>query len=468
MNPSRQDVEAVVREVMKRLETGGGEQSQPSNSCLPCVDEAVGKSAVAFRALQSVSLDLRYKLVAAMRDAAAAHVKEISTLAVTETGLGRVEDKIKKNLLVTIKTPGPEILEPRAKSGDQGLMLTERAPHGVIGSIIPTTNPTETVINNGIAMVAGGNAVVFNAHPNAKKCSNRCVEILDEAIVGTGGPANLIGAVTEPTIETAKALMQHPGIALLCVTGGPAVVRQAMLSGKKVIAAGPGNPPAVVDETADIPKAARDIVDGASLDNNIICTSEKETVVVASVCDALKREMIACGCIEVSGGDIDRLCGVIFERVEGRQGIINKKFVGKNAEVILREIGIEAGPETRLAICEVDRDHPLPWTEQLMPVMPIVRAPNVDEAIELGVAYEGGRRHTAAMHSKNIEKLSKMARMINCSIFVKNGPSFAGLGMGGEGYTSFTIASPTGEGMTSPISFTRERRCTLVDYFRIV
>ena len=262
--------------------------------------------------------------------------------------------------------------------------------------------------------------------------------------------------------------MKHKDIALLVVTGGPGVVREAMLSGKKVIAAGPGNPPAVVDETADIPLAARNIVAGASLDNNIICTAEKEVVVVASVADELKRQMATCGCIEVTGADIERLCSVIFESRQGRKGVIDKKWIGKNANVILREIDVEAPPSTRLLVCEVDRDHPLPWTEQLMPVMPVVRVANVDEAIDLALAYEGGRRHTATMHSRNIEKLSKMARLVNCSIFVKNGPTFAGLGMGGEGYASFTIASPTGEGMTSPISFTRERRCTPVDSFRIV
>ena len=434
----------------------------------PQVDEAVSRARRAFDALNALSLDVRFAMIAAMRAAAKAHVKELSVAAVEETGLGRAEDKIRKNLLVTVKTPGPEILEPRAKSGDYGLMLMERAPHGVIGSIIPTTNSTETVINNSISMISGGNAVVFNAHPSAKRCSNRCCDILNEAIVDAGGPRDLITYVPDPTIETAQALMQHPGIKLLCVTGGPGVVRQAMLSGKKVVAAGPGNPPAVVDETADIALAARNIVAGASLDNNIICTSEKEVVVVASVADELKRHMIANGCVEIAGKDIDRLCDVIFESRQGRKGVINKKWVGKNAGLILNEIGVQAGPEVRLVLVEVERDHALPWTEQLMPVMPVVRVSNVDEAIDLAVQYEGGRGHTATMHSRNIDKLSAMARRINCSIFIKNGSTVAGLGMGGEGYTSFTIASPTGEGMTTAISFTRERRCTLVDSFRIV
>ncbi len=437
-------------------------------SSLPAVDEAVSRAQGAFRAMGELGLDVRYAIIAAMRAAARAHVKELSVSAVEETGLGRAVDKVKKNLLVAIKTPGPEILEPSARSGDHGLMIMERAPHGVIASIIPTTNPTETVINNAISMISGGNTVVFNAHPNARNCSKRCVEILNEAALAAGGPADLLVAVDDPTIQTAQALMRHDGIALLCVTGGPGVVREAMGSGKKVIGAGPGNPPAVVDETADIQHAAQAIVEGASLDNNIVCVSEKECVVVDSVCDELKRAMVGEGCMEITGNDVERLSNVIFEERSGRSGRMNKDFVGKNPCVILREIGIDAGPEVRLVLCEVDREHALPWTEQLMPVFPIVRAADVDDAIDLAVAYEGGCRHTATMHSTNITKLSKMARLINCSIFVKNGSTVAGLGMGGEGYTSFTIASPTGEGLTTAISFTRERRCTLVDSFRIV
>ncbi len=440
----------------------------PESSTQSQVDQAVARAQTAFEQLDALPLRVRYEIVAAMRATAKAHVKDLSTMAVDETGLGRAIDKIKKNLLVTVKTPGPEILEPRAFSGDRGLALMERAPFGVIGAIIPTTNPTETIINNGIGMISAGNAVVFNAHPAARNCSNHCVELLDAAIVQAGGPHNLVTCIPDPTIATAQAIMHHPGIALLCVTGGPGVVAEAMKSGKKTIAAGPGNPPAVVDETADIPLAARNIVHGASLDNNIVCIAEKVVVAVDSVVDELKREMVGCGSLEVEGADIERLCDVIFARRDGSKGVINKDYVGKNAGRILNAIGIDAGPDVRLAICEVDHDHALPWTEQLLPVLPIVRVANADEAIDWAVRYEGGRRHTATMHSRNIEKLSEMARRINCSVFVKNGPTYAGLGLGGEGYTSFTIASPTGEGLTTAISFSRERRCTLVDHFRIV
>lgn len=432
------------------------------------VSGAVARAQCAFEAFDAVGLNARYGIIAAMREAAQAHVKELSTFAVEETGLGRAVDKVKKNLLVILKTPGPEILEPKAATGDRGLMLTERAPHGVIGAIIPTTNPTETVINNSISMVSGGNAVVFNAHPAAKRCSIRCAQILNDAIVAAGGPDGIVSWVEDPDIDSAQALMADPGVKLLCVTGGPGVVKQAMICGKKVVAAGPGNPPAVVDDTADIPKAAQAIVDGASLDNNIVCIAEKEVVVVDSVADELKREMCARNCIEVTGDDIERLMNVIFQSRDGRNGVIDKQWIGKNAGLILNQIGIGAGDEVRLAIVDVDRDHPLPWTEQLLPVMPIVRARDAADAIDLAIAYEGGRGHTATMHSRNIDHLSAMARRINCSIFVKNGPTYAGLGFGGEGYTSYTIASPTGEGLTTALSFTRQRRCTLVDHFRIV
>lgn len=440
----------------------------PTNSPEIRVAQAVTRARVAFQAFDRVSLNARYGIIAAMRTAAQAHVKELSLLAVEETGLGRAVDKVKKNLLVAIKTPGPEILEPKAATGDRGLMLMEHAPHGVIGAIIPTTNPTETVINNSISMISGGNAVVFNAHPAAKRCSIRCAEILNDAIVSAGGPDGLITCVDDPDIDTAQALMVDPGVKLLCVTGGPGVVKQAMVCGKKVVAAGPGNPPAVVDETADIAKAAQAIVDGASLDNNIVCIAEKEVVVVASVADELKRAMCDRGCVEVSGEQLEKVMDVIFESREGSKGVIDKRWVGKNAGTILEAAGLSGGEDVRLVICEVDRDHPLPWTEQLLPVLPIVRVDTVDDAIDLAVTYEGGRGHTATMHSRNIEKLSDMARRINCSIFIKNGPTYAGLGLGGEGYTSFTIASPTGEGLTTALSFTRQRRCTLVDHFRIV
>ncbi len=434
------------------------------------IDEAVKAARGAFVALDALGLERRVKIVSAMREASLMHAEELARMAVSETGLGRVEDKIQKNRLVAAKTPGPEELTPAACSGDHGLMLTEPAPFGVIGAITPVTNPTSTIICNAIGMISAANAVVFNAHPSAKQCSSATIRLLNAAIAAAGGPPNLLTCVAEPTIVSAGELMKHPLVRILVVTGGPGVVAAAMNSGKRAICAGPGNPPAVVDPTADIEKAGRAIVYGHSFDNNVICVDEKEVIVVDGVAEALKSSMKRAGALELGASDLKRLEAVIFEKNAGPRGhaVMNKRFVGKNASVILSELGISAGPEVKTIIVDVPQDHPLIWTEQMMPVLPLTRVRSVDEAIDLAVQAEGGCFHTATMHSHDITALSKMARRCNCSIFVKNGSAVSGLGHGGEGYTSFTIASPTGEGMTGPRAFSRWRRCTLVDQFRIV
>ncbi|MFT3770396.1 MAG: aldehyde dehydrogenase EutE [Minicystis sp.] len=434
------------------------------------IDEAARAARGAFAALSGVGLEHRKQIIESMRKAMRAQAENLARLAVEESGLGRYEDKIQKNLLVTNKTPGPEELVPQAITGDHGLALIEPAPFGVIGAITPVTNPPSTIICNAIGMVSAGNTVVFNAHPSAKRVSMATIRFLNQAIVAAGGPPNVLTCIAEPTIHSAGELMKHPLIRLLVVTGGPGVVAAAMNSGKRAICAGPGNPPAVVDATADIDQAGRNIVMGHSFDNNVICVDEKECIVVDSVADALKASMKRAGAVEIKTADLPRLEKVIFEKNAGPRGhaTVNRKFVGKNASLILQELGIPAGPEVRCLIVDVPNDHPLVWTEQMMPVLPVTRVRNVDEAIDLAVAAEGGNYHTATMHSHDLPALSKMARKCNCSIFVKNGRSVAGLGADGEGYTSFTIASPTGEGLTTPRSFSRWRRCTLVDHFRIV
>jgi acyl-CoA reductase-like NAD-dependent aldehyde dehydrogenase len=429
----------------------------------PDVDSAAKAARKAFEQYDRTPLETRNRMIEAMRRTVLDHVRELSEYAHAETGLGRVDDKIKKNTLVATKTPGTEILRPISYSGDYGLMVTERAPYGVFGAITPTTNPTETICNNGIGMLAGGNAVVFNTHPSAWRVCAWLVHLLNEAIVGAGGPENLLCSIAEPTIESAQALMRHPLIRILTVTGGPGVVKEAMNSGKRAIAAGPGNPPAVVDETAHLDIAARGIVDGASIDNNIICTAEKEVLAVSSITDKLKEQLVREGCYLMNDKQVRQLEGVVLDGDH-----TNKKFVGKNAGQILKQIGVHVGDDVRLAIAELPEEHPFVQHELLMPVIGIVRYPDVAAAIAGAKRVEHGFGHTAVMYSTNIDALSAMARTINTSIFVKNGPNLNGLGYHGEGYTSFTIASPTGEGLTTAVSFTRERRCTLKDHFRFV
>ena len=425
-------------------------------------ESAVKAATEAYHRVKDTPIEVRKKAVEAMREVGRRLAPEISRMAVEETGLGRVDDKINKNLIVANKTPGFEALQPRSFTGDRGLTLDERAPYGVICSITPCTNATETILNNGIGMVAGGNSVVFNVHPSAKDVNNFFVRELNKAMVAVGYPANVLCSVGQPTIQSAQALMKHPGVRLLVVTGGPAVVKAAMATGKKTIAAGPGNPPALVDETADLARAARDIGAGHSLDNNIVCIIEKEVIAVASIADRLKQEFERLGAYIVKDSDVAKLERVILE-----DGHINRKFVGKNVSVILREIGVNVSDSVRFALVEVDEKHPFVQLEQLMPILPLFRVPTVEAGIEAAVRVEHGFFHTATCHSSNIDVLHNMARAVNTSLFIKNGPSYAGLGFGGEGWTSWTIAGPTGEGLTTAWDFTRERRCTLVDRFRI-
>jgi acyl-CoA reductase-like NAD-dependent aldehyde dehydrogenase len=482
-------IDAIVQKVMTELRQGervrhGPLPEAPSGAPLPGpapvlrhgenlfpdVDSAVAAARQAYRQLDDLPLAVREQMILHIRRVARENAQLLAHEAWQETGMGRYEDKIEKNLLNANKTPGTEILNATAWSGDGGLTVVEYAPYGVIGSIIPSTNPTSTIICNSIGMVAAGNAVVFNAHPGARACSNHAVQLINEAIVEAGGPPNLVCALAEPTIETAQGIMRHPDVNLLTVTGGAGVVREAMQSGKRAVCAGPGNPPVVVDETADLEHAGRDVVRGGAFDNNVICIDEKEVIAVASIADDLKQAMCEHGAYEINSWQLNRLMRSIFTEVPpaGQHGMMNKAFIGKNANVLLKEIGVDVGNEVRLVLVEVERDHPLVLSEQMMPIMPLVRVRDADEGIDLAKRVEHGFRHTAVMHSKNLDHLSRMAREMNCSIFVKNGPSFAGVGYGGEGFCSFTIASPTGEGLTNPVSFSRIRRCVLKDYFRIV
>ena len=445
-------------------------QTKHTDNLFPDVDSAVSGARRAFTELQGLPLSVRQDMIAHIRRTIREHTQPLAREAWQETGMGRYEDKIEKVRLNATKAPGTEFLETAAWSGDRGLTVVEFAPYGLIGSIVPSTNPVSTVVCNSISMVAAGNAVVFNAHPGARQCSNRTVQLVNDAIIEAGGPANLVSAIAEPTIDTAQGLMRHADVNLLTVTGGVAVVRAAMQSGKRAICAGPGNPPVVVDETADLQQAGRDITRGASFDNNIVCTDEKEVFAVAGIADELKRMMCRHGALEIDGQQWQRLRRSIFadEPAPGRPGTMNKEFIGKNANVLLGEIGVDAGDEIRLVLVEVEQDDPLVWSEQMMPIMPLVRVGDAHEGIDLEKKGEHGFRHTAVMHSKNLDHLSRMARAMDCSIFVKNGASFDGLGYEGEGFCSFTIASPTGEGITNPISFSRIRRCVLKDSFRIV
>ncbi len=434
------------------------------------IDEAVAAARRSQVRYATMGLGARHEVIASIRRSMLEHGDKLAMLAHAETGLGRYEDKIRKNRLVTTKTPGPEDLEPQAVTGDDGMAVTEWAPVGLVGAITPTTNPTSTIINNTISILSGGNGVVFNVHPGAKKVSAENIRLLNRAITAAGGPADLVTAIPQPTIDSAKELMHHSDIRLLLVTGGPGVVKEALRSDKRAGAAGPGNPPVVVDETADVERAAADVVAGASFDNNVICTDEKEAIVVDTVADHLVRAMGATGAYILKQHELKRLERVVFREMGPpyKPGVINPEWIGKNASVILSQIGVQVPDDVRLIVAEVPNEHNLVWTEQMMPVFPVTRVPNVEAGIDMAVRAEHGFRHTAGIHSTNVDTITKMARAMNCSIFVANGPFYSGLGEGGEGYTSFSIASPTGDGLTRPRTFSRPRRVNVIGALRIV
>ena len=479
---SAEEVYETIARVRRRL--GGTPEEAPEQPRVPVevpetelgdgiyatVDQAVAAADRACAEYQRLGSEIRVAVVASIRKAMVGNARRLAVMAHEETGLGRVEDKVRKNLLVATRTPGPEDLEPIIKTGDDGMMLTEMAPMGLVASITPSTNPTATIINNTIAVLSGGNALVFNAHPSAKGVSAECVRVISRAVLEAGGPPDLVTAVARPTIETAQALMHHSLVRVLLVTGGPAVVREALKTDKRAVTAGPGNPPTVVDDTANIEQAARDIIAGASFDNNIICIDEKETIVVRSVADELLRAMGRHGSRVLKEHELRKVERLVFSSLgpPNRPGIINGKWIGKDAGVIAQAAGIEVDGDPRLLVAEVPAEHSLVWTEQMMPVMPVVRVGSIEDAIDLAVRAEHGNRHTASIHSANVSTITRMARTINVSIFIANGPNYAGLGQGGEGFTSFSIASPSGDGMTRPLTFTRERRISVVGALRIV
>ena len=450
-------VKDIVQEVMAKMQLADA----PSGKLgiFKDMNEAIEAAKKAQKVVRNMSLDQREKIISVIRRKTRENAELLARLAVDETGMGNVGHKILKNHLVADKTPGTEDLHTTAWSGDRGLTLIEMGPFGVIGAITPCTNPQETVICNTIGMLAGGNTVVFNPHPQAIKTSIFAINMLNEASLEAGGPANIAVTVENPTLDTSAIMMKHKDIHLIAATGGPGVVTAVLSSGKRGIGAGAGNPPALVDETADIRKAAEDIVNGCTFDNNLPCIAEKEVVAVSPVVDELMHYMVTeQGCYLASPEAQDKLTAVVM-----KGGKLNRKCVGRDAKTLLGMIGVTVPDNIRCIIFEGPKEHPLITTELMMPILGIVRAKDFDDAVEQAVWLEHGNRHSAHIHSKNVDRITKYAREIDTAILVKNGPSYSALGFGGEGFCTFTIASRTGEGLTSAQSFTKRRRCVMVD-----
>ena len=428
------------------------------------VDEAVTAAQAAFEQLSQRGMDDRRRIIDHIRRISIDQCVELGTMEMNETKIGRLDHKIEKLKALGERTPGVEFMKSEVYSGDHGLAVIEHAPFGVIGAITPLTHSLPTITGNAVSMLSGGNTVVVNPHPSGKRVAAEGVRRFNEAIHRDVGIDNLICVITEPTLESANALFAHRGISLICVTGGPAVARAALNSGKRAVVAGPGNPPVVVDETADLDNAARCIITGGGYDNNLLCIGEKEVFVVDQVFDRMLDAMDRAGAGRLNSREIDELTrNAIVQVGDDNHDAPSKDFLGKDVAVLARGAGRSVPEGTDLLFGETDESNPFVTVEQMMPFVPFVRCRNVDEAIAKARHYEHGFRHTAIIHSHNVKNMTKMGRIMDTSLFVKNGPSMAALGLGGEGYISFSIAGPTGEGVTTPLTFTRERRCSMID-----
>lgn len=462
----RKNIENIVKKVLEKLETEQKTAKTEGLGLGVCsnMEIAIEKASSAQKHYEKYSLNQREKLINHLRRELTNFVEEISEMTVNETGMGKVKDKIKTNLLAIEKTPGVEDLSTQAFTGDNGLTLIELSAFGVVGSVAPVTNPTETIINNTISALAAGNSIVFSPHPNALKVSKYLVRVINEIIEDLKDyPKNLVTISKTSGKNDIEELFNHVDVDLLVVTGGTEIVNKALRSGKKVIGAESGNPPVIVDESANITKAAKDIVSGASFDNNLLCVSEKSVLVIDDVTDYLTFCMQKEGAIQIENiSDIEKLQNCIL-----KDGKPNENYVGKSPTVILKNAGIQFEGNPKLIIVETDILHPFVQEELLMPVVPVVRQKDFDTALKNAIQVEGKRNNTAIIHSQNVSRLSEAAKKIKTTIFVKNAPSYVGLGFEGEGYVGFTIAGKTGEGIVSAKDFARRRRCVLSGSFSI-
>ena len=457
MSVNEQMVQDIVKEVLARFQMSG--EAGKQLGVFTDMNEAIEAAKRAEEVVRRMTIDQREKIISNIRRKTKENAEIFARMGVEETGMGNVGHKILKHHLVADKTPGTEDITTTAWSGDRGLTLIEMGPFGVIGAITPCTNPSETILCNAIGMIAAGNTVVFNPHPAAIKVSNFAVNLVNEASLEAGGPENVAVSLVKPTLDSSAVMMKHKDIPLLVATGGPGVVTAVLSSGKRGIGAGAGNPPALVDETADVRKAAEDIVNGCTFDNNLPCIAEKEIVAVDSIADELMNYLITeQGCYLASKEEQDKLIATVLTP----KGL-NRKCVGRSAKALLAMIGVEVPDSIRCIVFEGEKEHPLIAEELMMPILGVVRAKDFDDAVEKAVWLEHGNRHSAHIHSKNIDNITKYARAIDTAILVKNAPSYAALGFGGEGYCTFTIASRTGEGLTSASSFTKRRRCVMAD-----
>ncbi|MCR9116751.1 MAG: aldehyde dehydrogenase, partial [bacterium] len=343
------------------------------NGIFTDANEAVAAAREAYEQLSERSLEDRRRIIGHIRRISIDQCVELGTMEMNETKIGRLEHKIEKLKTLGELSPGVEFMKSECFSGDQGLAVIEHAPFGVIAAITPVTHSLPTITGNAVSMIAAGNTLVVNPHPSGKKVAAEGVRRFNEAIAADVGIDNLICVIAEPTLESADTIFNHRDVSLICVTGGPAVGRAAMKAGKRAVVAGPGNPPVVVDETADLDRAAKAMIQGAAYDNNLLCIAEKEVFVVDSVFDAMMDAMERAGAVRLNSREIDQLTAVAITQVgegEHRHDVAAKEYLGKDAAVLAQAAGKTISPDVELIFGETDESNPFVPVEQMMPFLP--------------------------------------------------------------------------------------------------
>jgi aldehyde dehydrogenase len=464
-------VQKVVRNVISQtgnIKTNPAKNEKGNWGVFDDMNDAVEAAYEALLAFKERSVQCRKKIIDSVRQMTLDHKEELARMTVEETKMGRVDHKIAKFINAAKNSPGVEYLQPTAWSGKNGLALDEYAPFGVIGNITPSTHPGPTMINNIIIQLAGGNTIAFNPHPSAKKINVKVIQLANKYMVEAGAPENCVTCVAEPTLETAKILFGHEKVDLLSVTGGPVLVDMAMTYPKKVIAAGPGNPPVLIDETADLKLAAVEITKSASYDNNVLCIAEKEIFVVETVFETFIKEMINARNYRLTAEQMDQLAKKALE-LHGKHWLTKRDYVGRNANVLAKEIGIEISEDVPLLIGETDRNHPWVVAEQMTSCIPVVKVKDFEDGLQAALKAEHGFKHTASIFTNDINRATRYTRVTDCDVNVINGGTLRGDGGdSGEAYFSHTIATPTGEGICTPLDFVRKRRIMTHNAFRFV
>src|SRR5262245_22458058 len=380
-------IRSVVQEVLAHVRNGqrasaphrGNGHARPWG-VYQDVNAAIKAAVVAQREFEGRGLDDRRKAVECVRKICKEQAETLGREELEETKIGRLAHKIEKLQVVADRIPGVEFLRTEAFSGENGIALIEYAPFGVIGVITPVTHSLPTLACNAINMLAAGNALVCNPHPSGARIACKGVCLFNQAIHEAIGIDNLITIIETPTLESAQAIFDHRDVKMLCVTGGPAVGRAAMRSPKRAIVAGPGNPPVVVDETADLDNAARSIIFGAAYDNNLLCIGEKEVFAVDTIFDELLEVMTRYRAVKLTPAQIEALTKVAFEasREDPKKLLLNKDLIGQDAAVLAKAAGFSVPADTELLFGETDEHSPFVDHEQMMPFVPFVRVRDVN------------------------------------------------------------------------------------------